>query len=93
MDAFALRKSVKNSNTVVAHCSQAKAELPELLSIPIQLNELAFAVGSPVCGAEKQDQRAFRTKQALEGARFTVLVLKIEVRQRGAHGRSVFASR
>jgi hypothetical protein len=46
----------------------------------LQLHELRFAKGSPICGAEEKDNRAFWTFQCFVGLFVTELIDKGELR-------------
>jgi hypothetical protein len=47
----------------------------------LQLHELRFAKGSPICGAEEKDNRAFWTFQCFVGLFVTELIDKGELRR------------
>jgi hypothetical protein len=49
----------------------------------LQLDELRFAVRSPVGRAEEDDHRAFRTQERLQRVGLTVLIAKAEIGQVG----------
>ena len=60
--------------TVIADRSEAKALLFESFFCILQLHELRFAKGSPICGAEEEDNRAFWTFQCFVGLFVTELI-------------------
>ena len=60
--------------SVIADRSQAKAPLFESFFCILQLHELRFAKGSPICGAEEEDNRAFWTFQCFVGLFVTELI-------------------
>ena len=49
-----------------------------------QLDELGFAIGSPVGGAEEYNHRAFGPEQAGESAGLAILILELEAGQLAA---------
>ncbi len=60
--------------TVIADRSEAKALLFESFFCILQLHELRFAKGSPICGTEEKDNRAFWTFQCFVGLFVTELI-------------------
>jgi hypothetical protein len=69
-----LSEIFQNSRTVVADCRQFKSLRLKSLLCPLQLHELRLAEGSPVGGAEEQDDGALRSFERLVGVLMTELI-------------------
>ena len=60
----------------------------QFLQPTLQLHELRFAVGSPVCRTDEDEHRALRPHDRLQRPRRAVLILEAELRHALAHLRS-----
>jgi hypothetical protein len=63
VNSTALRKIVKYRYAVIADGRNAQAKFTELSLILFQLDQLGFAVRSPIRGSIKQDNRALGSQQ------------------------------
>ncbi len=68
------RKIPEHRRAVVTDCRQPQACLPDPFQALLQLDELAFAVGSPIRGTEKHQHCAFRTGDVAQRLYLSVLV-------------------
>ena len=69
-----LGEVLQDSWTIVADRRQLNSLRLESLLCSLQLHELRFAKGSPICGAEEEDNRAFWTFQCFVGLFVTELI-------------------
>jgi hypothetical protein len=69
-----VRKELQDFFRVIADCCQFDPLLFESWNCTLQLNQLPFAEGSPVCRAEKEEDGAVRAPQGIESLCLAELV-------------------
>src|SRR5262245_50456904 len=81
-DAVLLAERAKNILRIVADTDQAESILAQRVVPALQLEQLRFAVGTPVGGAVEDDHRAFGSHHRLQCPFRPMLIGKVEVRNR-----------
>jgi hypothetical protein len=81
-------ESSQNSLRIVTDYRQAKAFAAKFIDSSLQLDELRFAIGSPVRRANEHQHRTLRSHDGLESLDFAVLVFEPETWRALSHLRS-----
>lgn len=92
MDPVPRGKIVQHLDAVITDCGNADSLLLEFCATSFQLDQLRFAVGSPIGGTEEQYRRAFGPEKALERAGRTVLIAERKIGHRAADRRTIVAT-
>lgn len=77
-EAFAIGEMLDEGRAVVGDGDDAEAPGFKLRALLFQLDELGFAEGSPVGGADKQEKEAFGSAEIVEVAEAAGLVGELE---------------
>lgn len=81
------RAPVNFFSVSVADGGKSEASPLQLFVPALQLHELRFAIGSPVCRTEEDEHQTVATHQRLQRLRAAELVASAECRHRRAHAR------
>jgi hypothetical protein len=76
------REIGQRGHRVIADRRQADAGFAKVGKTALQLHELRFAIRSPVCRAEEDNDRAIRTEQRSQRPLLTALIAEAELGQR-----------
>ena len=85
MNATALGEVLQDRGGIVADGRQGQALFPESFFVLFQLDQLGFAVWSPIGGSDKDEHQSLLAHQGLDRLLLAGLILQGERR----HGRSL----
>ena len=91
MNATPFREVMQNRYAIVTNGRHPQPQLVEFRLLLLQLDQLSFAIRSPIRRPVKQDNGTLGTQDLCQGLELIPLILQLEPRHFSSHGGAVLS--